>query len=150
MPDELRTNKRAFRDFVAYQSRSIAFAHTPAIRASEDFLQMSKTTAHLRDYLIGSRNGGVLTARVTDAVLRELRVAEEQPSSTRWLKRHARDAVRRWLPHKSAFWIKRGVQSRLGGEKLAFRAYLIEKTTSLLKEDAAAARAINIGRMTLT
>ncbi len=140
MPDALRTDKKAFRDFVARDCADIPFAHSAAMSASEDFLVTRETADFMRTYLGDGGQCAVLPASVTNAVLEQLRKTQEKPSSSRWLRRQARRVVERWLPDSVMFRIKRNVQGRLAGEKLAFRAYLIERSVRLLNEDAAAAR----------
>jgi hypothetical protein len=141
MPDDRRTNKLAFREFVIDRSGGIPFASLPSIRAAEEFLEQPSTAEFLRDFLHGSR-GGVLPPAVTDAILGKLRSSQEKPSMTRWLKSRARKAVRQWAPDRAMLWIKRNVQSNLDPGKLAFRAYLVERTAALMLDDAAAAREI--------
>jgi len=148
MPDALRTDKKAFRDFVARDCADIPFAYSAAMNASEDFLVTGETADFMRTYLGDGGQSAILPAGVTNAVLDQLKKTQEKPNSSRWLRRQARRVVERWLPDSVMFRIKRGVQSRLPAEKLAFRAYLIEHSIRLLNEDAAAGRAAVSGMST--
>jgi hypothetical protein len=133
LPDELRTEKRLWRELVGAQLPDVALATRVAIPSLTDFLSDRRVLELLLDELSSERAATVfaplLRARCSGALRAALRAARGRSGSgfSLPLPARLRDAVRNW----------RASRPSVEPLVLAFRAFVAARMHSLLRADAA-------------
>ncbi len=140
LPDNLRTSKALFRHVAQSLSPNIPFATSIALQSAADILKWPPVVELLDDSLSSNRVGSLvppeLIVYMKGGLVRA--TSSPRPAAGRQLRRALRALVPAWvarLPRSSA-----AQTPAPGHNRLAFRAYLIERTSKLLAEDAVAVR----------
>jgi hypothetical protein len=137
MPDELRTDKRAFHELVTQLGPSVPFARHDSTAPGDAYFARQGTLAALREALATPAADSVLGAGNVAAILAGL-ASTRKPSEPR---RDLRRRVKTLLPRPLA---RIAVDARgappLSAYRLAFRAYLAATIAAVLAQDAAGVR----------
>jgi hypothetical protein len=135
LPDDERTEKRAFRDLVRALGPPVPFARRDATRPGQDFLARPAVTAAFREALATPAALDALGEGNIDIVLQGL--GDAAPSRDRGLQAARR--LKRVVPRALVRAAKeaRGAPP-LSPQRLAFRAYLVAAAAELFAADAAA------------
>jgi hypothetical protein len=142
LPDELRTNKRLWREIVAAQLPEVPFASQMAVMAIEDFVTDRAVLTLMLDEMHGENAAGVLAPALRKKVCATLHAALDadyaparrariKPQLSRMLPQRVTVAMRSW----------RSVRIPLNPLIFAFRAFLVLRMSELLELDAATAPA---------
>jgi hypothetical protein len=140
LPDELRTDKRLWREIVAAQLPEIALARRVAIPAVTDFLAERRVLALLEDELQSEGARALLSApllgRCRTALQAALRTAGRPVRRRDW--RHS--ALAAAVPARLRAVVRhlRAPRPHLDPLVLAFRAYVATRIAALLAADARA------------
>jgi hypothetical protein len=137
LPDPLRTNKRLWRAVVASRTARAPYAQRPAVKSLNDFLgdqaMLDLMLAELDSGHARNMLGPVLCRRLSSDISGILRGAAEGRRRTR-----LRSLLPRVVPDPVRFaarqWLRR--PRRLHPAVLAFRAFLVSRSTRLLAADA--------------
>ena len=136
LPDALRTNKLLFRRIGRSLSPTIPFASNRAIHRGADSLEEPRIVELLRDTLAGDSAGTAIPREFSAYVLKGL---VEMPTARRpTILRRVRRSASAWTP--SCVKELRTPVTPIpvpNHRRLAFRAFLIERTTRMLESDAA-------------
>lgn len=142
LPDRSRTDKALFRQIAKSLSPGIPYATSSALQPPGDLLQSPHVVALLNDSLSSGRLGTFIPPDLVAYMKGGLVQSDSVPRPPRVSR--LRRSVRALVPS----WVTRLARSRNvhipapPHNRLAFRAYLIERTSALLAEDAAAARGL--------
>ncbi len=131
MPDNLRTNKRAYAEFVREISPSIPFARFPADDACSDYLSTQAFVQYICDRLHDAKANDLLPANMCQALAKHV---QESAGRSRSLLRFA---LKRTLPN----WMIRGLRTVRGPEQLdrrilGLRAAMTIDLMDMFKNDA--------------
>lgn len=137
LPDALRTKKVLLRRFAASLSPEIPFAATVAIQAGNDILKSAPVVELLADSLSSHTALTAIPPEFAAYVTPGLGVMAQENkriSTVRRMRRMAKNWPRMWPA-----WLQTQTVPRptLTHNRMAFRAFLIERTTRLLRHDAA-------------
>jgi hypothetical protein len=137
IPDELRTDKRLWREIVRAQLPDVALATQVAIPSLTDFLRDRGVLALLLDELASERSASVFAPLLRARCCTALRAALRTPlAATRpvW-----RPRLRRAVPLRLRAAVRQWRTGQSGAEPLvlAFRAFVAARMLALLRADAA-------------
>jgi hypothetical protein len=137
LPDALRTRKELLRRLARQMSPEIPFATSVAIQARDDVLKSSSVVELLADSLSSQKVLSVIPAELAAYAIEGLAVKDSANSRVPLVRRLRRTA-KAWAPS----WAGRlpaqvTPTPMLDHNRIAFRAYLVERTTTLLQHDAA-------------
>jgi hypothetical protein len=144
LPDLCRTDKRLFKNIVDHGNHSLAYAENPAIEAQVSILRNST----LIDLVLRELNGSQARLVFPESVLSDLAVNVSRVASSRSAARsnsgRFKSLLKRILPIRVVAIIKACLSQNHGNftavkidaNRLAFRAYIISRMTSLLGQDA--------------
>ena len=115
----------------------IPFATTVAIQARDDILKTSSVVELLADSLSSPKSLSVIPAELAAHAIAGLTV--DAPSNSRVsTSRRLRQTAKAWAPAWAARLLTPSLPTpMLNYNRIAFRAYLVERTTALLQQDAA-------------
>ncbi|HEX7236365.1 MAG TPA: hypothetical protein VF405_05350 [Gammaproteobacteria bacterium] len=130
LPDDLRTDKAAFRAIVEEAALDVPFARNPAIAPPEDVLRQPQMLRALRAELRRQSEGSGTLAALAGHAVELLRHFGSGGRSLPTGFARVVDNVQRRLPRAR----------RLSPLRVAFRTYIIGKMQSQLREDARAFR----------
>ena len=138
LPDHLRTDKTLFRQVAKSLSPNIPYASNSALQPPADLLKWPQVVSLLRDCLSSQRIGSYIPSELIAYMKGGLvqSASGARPASARPLRRALRACVPAWAAR-----LARSSPAHIpapGHNRLAFRAYLIERTSKLLAEDALA------------
>ena len=137
LPDALRTRKELFRRFARSLSPEMPFATAVAPQARDDILQSASVVELLLDSLSSHKVLSALPPEFAAYVIGGL--AARRPASRRIaVARRLRRTAKAWAPSLAARLRTQATPTPvLDPNRIAFRAYLIERTNQLLQRDAA-------------
>jgi len=140
IPDRLRSDKTLFRQVARSLSPDIPYASNSALQAPADLLKWPQVVSLLRDSLSSQRMGAYIPPELITYMNGGLvqSTSGPQPVSNRPMRRALKTILPTWAAR-----LARSNPPRLptpGHNRLAFRAYLIERTSNLLAADALALR----------
>ncbi|HET7131567.1 MAG TPA: asparagine synthase-related protein, partial [Gammaproteobacteria bacterium] len=142
LPDELRTNKRLWRETVAAQLPEVPFASQMAVMAIEDFVTDRAVLTLMLDEMHGENAAAVFAPALRKGMCSALYAALKADTSP---ARPARVKLQlaRMLPPGVAAAVRswRSVRNPLNPLVFAFRAFLVLRMNELLELDAATAPA---------
>ena len=137
LPDTLRTGKVLLKRIARSMAPEIPFATSVAVQARDDILKTSSVVELLADSLSSQKSLSVIPAELASHAIAGLTV--DAPSNSRVpTSRRLRRTAKAWAPAWAARLLTRSLPTPiLNYNRIAFRAYLVERTTVLLQQDAA-------------
>jgi len=136
VPDGLRTRKELLKRLARSMSPEIPFATTVAIQAGDDILKSSSVVELLADTLSSQNALSVIPAELAAHAIAGLAVSTP-PSSRVPIGRRLRQTAQALAPSWAARLRARVPPTPLLHQnRIAFRAYLVARTTALLRQDA--------------
>jgi hypothetical protein len=142
LPDALRTDKALFKEIVRDLSPAIGFAQHEAIAARKGALRAPSIVNLFEAELQTAHTQSLLSDKLINSILAGLKVADvsslkRKRSSPTPLK----SMFARMMPANIKGQLRQSVlKPQVDSNDLAFRAYLISKTTQMLSADASALR----------
>jgi hypothetical protein len=141
LPDALRTDKALFKEIVRDLSPAIGFAKHEAIAARKGALRAPAVVNLFEAELQTTHARSLLSDKLINSILASLKVADTSSSLKR--KRSSptplKSMVARMMPANLKGQLRQSVlKPHVDSNDLAFRAYLISKTTQMLSADASA------------
>jgi hypothetical protein len=149
LPDDLRTDKRLWREFVRSQAPDIPFASRTAVRSLQEFVSDARVLelmlAEIESANAAELFAPVLRAKIATTIHAALRNNSRPPRRdlklqlVRTMPASVREAARGWFTRKPT----------LHPMVFAFRAFVASRMSSMLKQDADSltsqvARAVNL------
>ena len=136
LPDNLRTEKRLFKEVVVAMSPNIEYATLNAIESPKNLLRQTSATKMMKSELTSDNASSIFPAKFLEFVLAGIK-EEQVDRSTNKTKFGIKSKLKQILPN----WIKNAVRDNLAlpsvdGNVLAFRVYLICRMKSLLMADS--------------
>jgi hypothetical protein len=134
LPDDERTEKRAFRDLVRSLGPKVPFASHDATGPAQDFLARPAVTAAIREMLETQAAHDTLGQQNIDLLLRGLGDSRRARERGLWAARRLKRVVPRAVVRAAKE--ARGAPP-LSPQRLAFRAYLATSAAAMFSADAA-------------